>query len=61
MNIFWPGSFVKFPSLNRIQPILERLNKNIMTPWKPSIIDRSNKCGVNIGIHSNSRDWTQCS
>ena len=29
--------------LNRIQPILERLNENITKPWKPSIIDRSNK------------------
>ena len=29
--------------LNRIQPILDRLNENIMKPWKPSIIDRSNK------------------
>ena len=28
---------------NRIQPILERLNENITKPWKPSIIDRSNK------------------
>ena len=29
--------------LNRIQPILERLNENITKPWKSSIIDRSNK------------------
>ena len=29
--------------LNRIQPILERLNENMMKPWKPSVIDRSNK------------------
>ena len=29
--------------LNRIHPILERLNENIMKPWKPSIIDRPNK------------------
>ena len=42
--------------LNRIQPILERLNGNITKPWKPSIIHRSNKGAANIGTHSNSRD-----
>ena len=34
---------VSLALLNRIQPILERLNENITKPWKPSIIDRSNK------------------
>ena len=29
--------------LNRVPPILERLNENIMKPWKPSIIDKCNK------------------
>ena len=35
---------VSLALLNRIQPILERLNENITKPWKPSIIHRSNKC-----------------
>ena len=35
---------VSLALLNRIQPILERLNENIMKPWKPSIIDRSKWC-----------------
>ena len=34
---------VSLALLNRIHPILERLNENITKPWKPSIIDRSNK------------------
>ena len=35
-NIFCKGSLAL---LNRIQPILERLEENIMKPWKTSIID----------------------
>ena len=34
---------VSLALLNRIQPILERLNKSITKQWKPSIIGRSNK------------------
>ena len=37
------GITVSLALLSKIQPILERLNKNITKPWKPSIIDRSNK------------------
>ena len=29
---------------NRIQPILERLKKNITKSWKPSVIDKSKLC-----------------
>ena len=39
-SIFCKGSLAL---LNRIQPILERLSENITKPWKPSIIDKSNK------------------
>ena len=47
---------VSLTLLNRIQPILERLQENIKKTWKSLITDRSIS-GANIGIRSNSRDW----
>ena len=41
--------------LNRIHPILERVKETLQSHEKlRSLIDLS---GVNIGVHSNSRDW----
>ena len=47
---------VSLELLNRIQPILERLNENIRSHGNlQSLADLIN--GANIDTHSNSRDW----
>ena len=61
MNIFWPAFLSKFPwrfwteftqSWNNLRKTL-RSHENL---W--SLTDLS---GTNIGFHSNSRDWFECS